>query len=366
MSPHPATTVAATAISRRRLLGVIGAGGALAAATPLLTACGSPSGSGSSANSDSTGASPDGVSDFSIQLSWVPDTEYAPLFLADSNGHYEDQNVAVSFIPGGSDIGAIEGIVAAGKADIGIATDITTVVAAIADGNPLVCLGTMYQSNLNVLMSDYESPITTVPDLVGKRLGGPQGIQTKFDAIFKLNGMDPNYTFVPTGYGPDALINGDCDVLAGFITDEVLSYKAAVGHMPGILSFTDAGLPAYTLSIFVTTDTLEAKRDALKGFLAATLQGFDEDIADPTAGPKLAVDVYGKTDGLTLDSEIEHNAAYIPLASSEGTNEHGYMWIDEEYLAGPIYRGMEASGLKTVDAAKVVDMSLLSELHGGS
>ncbi|AQT80324.1 hypothetical protein B1R94_15200 [Mycolicibacterium litorale] len=296
----------------------------------------------------------------------MPDTEYAPLFLADSNGHYKSENVAVSFIPGGSDIGAIEGIVASGKADLGIATDITTVVAAAADGNPLVAIGAMYQSNLNVLMSDYRAPITKVADLKGKRMGGPQGIQTKFDAIFTLNGMTPDYKFIPTGYGPDALINGDCDVLAGFITDEVLAYKAAQGHMPGILSFTDAGLPAYTLPIFTTTQTLTAKRDALKGFLAATLKGFDEDVADPTAGPKLAVDNYGKNAGLSLDSEIAHNAAYLPLASSDATREHGYMWIDTAYLAGPIYRGMEASGLKTTDVEKVVDMSLLTELHGGS
>ncbi|TGD85456.1 hypothetical protein BayCH28_20700 [Mycolicibacterium sp. CH28] len=351
-------------VSRRMFLGALGMGGVAVAATPLLAACGSPSGGGASASS--AAASDAATTNLSIQLAWVPDTEYAPLFLADTNGHYKAENVAVSFIPGGSDIGAIEGIVAGGKADIGIATDITTVVAAAADGNPLVNIGALYQSNLNVLMSNYKTPITKVAELKGKRMGGPQGIQSKFDAIFTLNGMTPDYTFIPTGYGPDALINGDCDVLAGFITDEALSYKAVEGHMPGILSFTDAGLPAYTLPIFVTADTLHHKRDALKGFLAATLKGFAEDIADPTAGPKLAVDTYGKDAGLSLDSEIEHNAAYVPLASSDATKEHGLLWIDETYLAGPIYKGMEASGLKTTDPSKVVDMSLLRELHSGS
>ena len=365
MSPTPSSRLRAGAVSRRSFLGAVGLGGVAVAATPMLAACGSPSGDSSSA-STAAGSETGATTDLSVQLAWVPDTEYAPLFLADSNGHYRQENVAVSFLPGGSDIGAIEGIVAAGKADIGIATDITTVVAAAADGNPLVNIGTMYQSNLNVLMSDYRAPITTVAALKGKRMGGPQGIQTKFDAIFKLNGMEPDYKFIPTGYGPDALINGDCDVLAGFVTDEALSYKAAVGQMPGILSFTDAGLPAYTLPIFVTASTLQNKRDALKGFLAATLKGFDEDIADPTAGPKLAVDKYGKDAGLSLDSEIAHNAAYVLLAGSEATKQNGYLWIDEAYLAGPIYKGMAASGLKTTEPSKVVDMSLLRELHKGS
>ncbi|SNQ45423.1 putative NMT1/THI5 like protein [Frankia canadensis] len=346
-------------ISRRGLLRLAGLGTAAAAAGPVLAACGG----GSSSASGTTNA---GATTLSIQLSWVADTEFAPLYLADTNGYYKQNNVAIKLTPGGSDIGAIEGIVAAGKADIGIATDITTVVAAIADGNPLVCVGALYQSNLNMLMSKWDAPITTVAGLKGKRLGGPQGIQTKFDAIFKLNGLEPDYKFIPTGYGPDSLLNGDVDVLAGFVTDEVLSYKKETGHMPGLLSFTDAGLPAYTLPIFTTTSKLASERAAIKGFLGATLRGFADDVADPTAGPKLAVSTYGKAAGLDQASEIEHNAAYLPLASSDATKTHGYMWIDTDYLSGPIYKGMVASGMKTIDAAKAVDMSLLTELHTGS
>ncbi len=351
-------------VSRRRFLQLAGLGVTAAAATPLLAACGGSSDSTAPA-SGASGSAGAALTTFSIQLSWVQDSEFSPLYLADSNGHYAADNVAVKLISGGSDIGAIEGIVASGKADLGIATDITTVVAAAADGNPLVCIGAMYQSNLNVLMSPPDKPITAVKDLVGKRIGGPQGIQTKFDAIFKLAGMDPDYKFIPTGYGPDALINGDCDVMAGFVTDEVLSYAKQTGKKPAILTFTDAGLPAYTLPIFTTKTVLSSKRDALKSFLSATLKGFEEDVADPTAGAKLAVDKYGKSAGLELDSEIEHNKAYVPLASSEATKTNGYMWIDEAELSGAIYKGMVASGLKTVPVTDVLDVSLLREIKEG-
>jgi ABC-type nitrate/sulfonate/bicarbonate transport system substrate-binding protein len=361
VTPRNATRFLASDLSRRRFLQLTGLGVSAAASVPLLAACGSSSAKTTTAGS-STAAT---VTDLSIQLSWVEDTEFSPLFLADSNGHYKAEKVAIKLIPGGSDIGAIEGIVAAGKADIGIATDITTVVAAAADGNPLVCIGAMYQSNLNVLLSSPAKPVTTVKDLVGKKLGGPQGIQTKFDAIFKLAGMKPDYKFIPTGYGPDVLIHGDCDVLAGFITDEALSYATETGHKPTVLSFTDAGLPAYTLPIFTTKAALSSKRDALKGFLRATLKGYDEDIADTSAGPKLAVSTYGKSAGLKLASEIEHNKAYVPLASSDATKSHGYMWIDKDFLSGPIYKGMVASGLKTIAVDDVLDVSLLQEIKEG-
>ena len=47
---------------------------------------------------------------------------------------------------------------------------------------------------------------------------------------------------------------------------------------------------------------------------------------------------------------------------SDFTAEHGYMWIDPEQMAGPVYRGMEAAGLATTDVDQVVDMSLLEEI----
>ncbi len=349
------------ALSRRGLLRLAGYGGAAIAAAPLLAACGSSSktevssGSGSSSSAE--------VTKLSVQLSWIEDSSFAPLYIAEDRGFLAAENIALALTPGGSDIGAIEGIVASGKADVGIASDITTVIAAAGDGNPLVCIGALYQSNLNVLMSDPKKPITSVKQLVGTKMGGPQGTQTKFDAMFTLAGLKPDYKFVPTGYGPDALINGEVDVLAGYITDEVLSYKAAKGALPGILTFTDAGLPAYTQPIFVTKKTLDSKRDALKGMLTAIRKAVAVDAADPSVGAKLAVDKYGKIADLKLETETEHGAAYAKYFSSAGTTANGYLWVDPDYVAGAIFRGMKASGLKTpADASTVVDVSLLKEI----
>jgi ABC-type nitrate/sulfonate/bicarbonate transport system substrate-binding protein len=344
-------------LSRRRLLQIAGLGSLTVASAPLLAAC--SSGSKSQVASEDTS----GVTNLSVQLSWIEDSSFAPLYIAADRGFLAADKVSLGLTPGGSEIGAIEGIVASGKADVGIASDITTVIAAAGDGNPLVCIGALYQSNLNVLMSDPKKPITTVKQLVGTRMGGPQGTQTKFDAMFTLAGLKPDYKFVPTGYGPDALINGDVDVLAGYITDEVLAYKAAKGVLPGILTFTDAGLPAYTQPIFVTKSTLDSKRDALKGMLAAVRKAVTIQAADPSVGAKLAVDKYGKVADLTLANETEHAAAYATYFTSAATKANGYLWVDPDFVGGAIFRGMKASGLKTpADAAAVIDVSLLKEL----
>lgn len=346
----------AAGVNRRRFLQLAGAGAAAVASGPLLAACGSSSNGAQSASSD-------GTITLTVQLSWIEDSSFAPLYIADSKGYLAKHGVALNLTPGGADIGAIEGIVAGGAAQVGISTDITSLIAAIADGNPLVCIGAIYQDNLNALMSNPKAPITSVKQLVGKKIGGNQGMQTKFDAMFKLAGLEPQYTFIPTGYGPDPLINGDVDALSGFLTDEVLSYRKQTGSMPGLLTFTDAGLPAYTSPIFTTTETLSTQRDALKGMLAALRQACGDFIADPASGAKLAVDQYGKTAGLDLASETEHAAAYAKYVSSPDTQKNGYLWVSPEFVAGPIFKGMQASGLKVPsDVSKVVDTSLLQEL----
>ncbi|MBX6391544.1 MAG: ABC transporter substrate-binding protein [Frankia sp.] len=342
---------------RRRLLQVAGLG--LATVTAL-AACGDDStDSSSSGGSGSAGE----TTSLSVQLSWIKDTEFAPLYIADDRGYYAEEGVSVDLIAGGPDIGAVEGIVASGSADIGIATDVTSVVAAAADGNPVVLLGALYQSNLHAFMSSPDNPITSIQDLVGKRLGGVQGVQPKFDAMFRLNGLEPDYTFVPVGYTADPVINGDVDAQSVFVTDEALGYERATGKKPALLSWQDLGLPAYTLVIFTTQDVLNEKRDAVKGFLEATRRGFDDDAADPTVGAKLAAEKYGADAGLTVEEEVAKNEAYLALASSPTTEEHGWLYVDADYLAGPIYEGMEASGMKTAPIEDVLDLSLLDELN---
>jgi NitT/TauT family transport system substrate-binding protein len=352
--------------SRRRFLQYSGLSLAVIASGGLLAACGDDDSTSTSSSGEGGSSSGGEVTTMKLQLSWLPDTEFAPLFLADANKHFEEGGVKVEFIPGGPDIGAIEAIVGSGAADIGIATDIYSVITAIADGSPFVVLGALYPSNLHGFISKQDAPISKAGDLAGKKIGGPQGVQPKFDAIFELNGLDKgDYTFVPAGFGPDLLINGDVDTQSVFITDEVIAYEEATGEPPVILTWDELGLPGYTLVIFTTKDYLAANRDALKAFLGATLTGFEENKADVEAGPKLVADVYGTDAGLTFDAEVKKNEKYLPLTEGADTASKGYMYVNGEFLESDVYPGMEAAGLKTAPVADVLDMSLLEELHAG-
>jgi ABC-type nitrate/sulfonate/bicarbonate transport system substrate-binding protein len=346
-----------SAPSRRRFLAMSG----LTAATAMVAvACGSDS-EGASAGSDGS-SSADGVTTVAVQASWLLDTEFAPLYIADDKGYFADEGVKLDLIPGGPDIGAIEAIVGSGAADVGISTDIFSVTSAIADGSPFVALGAFYQTNLNGFISPKDAPIDEASKLAGKRLGASQGSQPKIEAILAQNDIDPtNYTFVPAGYGPDLVINGDVDAQGVFITDEVIAYRQETGEEPVLLKWEDIGLPSYTLVIFTTKDYLEANREALVGFMSAIHTGQFDNVADPELGPTLAVEKYGKDAGLDLDLEKLKNVEYLKYAENDFTEQNGDLALDVALMDSEIIPGMVAADLKVVPGAEVVDTTVVAD-----
>ena len=159
--------------SRRALLRYAGSWfGGQSRPSPLLSACGSSS---SSSTAKTAGKSAT-ITKLSMQLSWVEDSSFSPLYIADTRGYF-------TAAERGSEAHARAARTSersreswrAVAADIGIASDITTVIAAIGDGNPLVCVGAFYQSNLNVMMSDPKNPLTSVKQLTRQEARWPAG-----------------------------------------------------------------------------------------------------------------------------------------------------------------------------------------------
>ncbi len=344
--------------SRRRFLQITGF---TAAGAMVVAACGSDEASSDSGSGGGSGS--DSATKIALQLSWLPDTEFAPIFIADDKGYFEEEGVDVEMISGGPDIGAIEAIVGSGGADIGIATDIFSVIAAQADGSPFVVVGGLYQANLHGFISPQDAAIDEPAELAGKRLGGAQGVQPKFEAILSLAGEDPtDYTFVPAGFGPDLVINGEVDAQSVFITDEVIAYRQQTGEEPVMMTWDELGLPSFTLVFFTTKDYLDKNRDAVKGFLKAVQMGQVDNEADPELGATLAAENYGKDAGLELDLEKLKNVEYLKYSNSEATEANGYLYIDPTFVETKVFPGMEAADMTTGSVDEVIDMSLLEEI----
>ncbi len=352
------------AVQRRRA-GALLIGVALAT---VAAGCGGSSSGGTTPAAGSSGStSPSAqLQTVSLQLDWVPDAEFAPIFVAMAKGYYAQEGINLKILAGGPNLQNVESVVAGGKADIGMATVMSSTVNAAAQGSSFKVIGDLYATSPLVWMSPPDKPVKTAQDFVGKRIGGPQGRQVQINAIFKVNHLPANkYTFVTTSFDASPLAKGDVDVQSGYITDEAVNYKELTGKMTYTVSYDAVGLPDPSTTFFATSSYASAHRDLLVGFLRGTMKGIQADLADPAYAAKVTTDMFGKQLNVKYASQLALNQRYLPLYKNAQTAQHGFMYIDPAYVSGPVYTGYRAAGIKIVPVDQILDPTIQADAAKG-
>ena len=341
-------------LTRRTLLA-----GISAVAVVALNGCGG----GTSAATSATSGAAGNLGTLEVQLSWLKNAEFAGEYFADSKGYYKDAGfTAVNLIAGGPGGASAETMVLSGKALVGTSSPVGVAPVVLNEGAPLKIIGSTYQKNPFTIVSLAGEPITAPGDLVGKKIGVQAGVnETLFDALLEVNGIDPSQvTKVPVQYDPQPLLNGDVEGFFAYLTNEVITLELG-GHKTAVLPFADNGLPFIAESFVATDDSIKNKRTELKAFLAATIKGWKDALADPAESARLAVEVYGKELGLTLDKETaQAEAQNSKLIETMDTDSNGLFSISKELMEKNI-EILKLAGYDTT-AEQIFDLSLLDEV----
>ena len=297
-----------------------------------------------------------------VQFSWIKNAEFAGEYFADSNGYYAEEGFSsVNFIAGPT---ATAAVVLSGGALVGLSDAVAVTPVILEEGAPLKIIGATYQkSPFTILSLKDGANIQTAQDLIGKRIGVQAGgNETLFDALLAANGIDASQvTKVPVEYDPSPLVNGEVDGFLAYITNESITV-ANLGYETTNLLFADNGLPFVAEAFIVTQDSIDNNREALKGFLRATIRGWKDAIADPAGGAQLAVDNYGKELGLDINKEIQQSEAQNNLlVLTDETRANGLLTISEQLQQQNIETLARAG--YTITADQLFDMSLLAEVY---
>ncbi len=213
-------------------------------------------------------------------FNWLPDIEWSAWYLAEDRGYFTDFGVESSLIHGGPNAATVPQALATGDGNIGLSASELDIIKANNEGQDFVIIGAMYQRNPLGLTWMTATGIETVKDLVGLRIGGPQGDQVQIDAMFKANGLEPDYTFVPMGFDPQPLVDGEMDAITSYVTNQPIQLRLA-GHDVTAKPYSDLGLPSYGDILFASKAWLGENRDLTVAYLAGLLQGVDANIDDP-------------------------------------------------------------------------------------
>lgn len=354
-------------------------GGAVIAGPALLAACGDDSEDtdsttappAESAAADTTPAAADTTMAPAAEVTgtvrtafnWVADVEWASWYMADDGGMFADKGVTVELLHGGPNTPAVAQVLAAGQADVGVASDELQLIQANKEGADFVILGAMYQKSPSGWCWLEATPIATAEDLVGKTLGLTTGDEIRVDAIFKLNDLEPDYENFPMNYDPQPLIDGDVDAITCYVTNQPIQL-ALQGVAAKSAPFTDFGLKAYGDVLFASKAYIDANRDLLVAYFAGLIGGVQANVADPEAVVSLLTDKYGKDAEIDVEYTKAGNPAYIALLESDYTKANGLLMIDPAYLEGEVYPSYEASGETDLPpVATLLDPSIMADAH---
>jgi ABC-type nitrate/sulfonate/bicarbonate transport system substrate-binding protein len=346
--------------SRRKLLRTAGLAGLGLAAAPAIAAC-----AGGGDTSGGGGA----TTHLRVALGWISNVEFAGFWIADDRGYYADEGLEVEFVPGGPNAPHPTQTLAGGGAEIAIPVAMQAFISAVNEGNDFVAYGTMFQNAPSALLSMAKRPVRTAQDLVGARVLGQQGVQPYIEAAMRLAGVPVQYEFIPVGYEPSPLVEGQGDVYTCFATNQpiMLEQQGLVADRDFVVTtYEQLGLPQYASPLCSQRSWLDANRPVVEKFMHATIRGWQDNATDPAVAAHLAVEKYGADLGLDLAQQTRENELQIPYTQSDLTRSSGLFRLDPERLGGPMYTAYRAAGVQPLpDVAKIVDTTVLDAVFQG-
>jgi ABC-type nitrate/sulfonate/bicarbonate transport system substrate-binding protein len=336
----------------------------IASSLPVLWRFGSDSDSDTSSSvaTSSGGGGEPGV--VGTQFNWVPDVEWAAWYLGDENGHFAERNVTSELGHGGPNTPAVVQVLAAGDGNVGISASELDITQANSQGSDFVIIGAMYQRNPLGLTWLAGTPISSAEDLVGLRVGGPQGDQVQFEALLTINGLPLDYEYIPMSFDPQPLVDGEMDVIISYVTNQPIQLRLA-GHDAEAASYSDFGLPSYGDILFASRAWIDENRDLLVRYLAGLLAGVEDNRADPMAVIPILVERFGSEAEINEEYAAAANPEYIALMDSDFTEANGLLSVDPEKMQNEILPGLETAGATDLpsSADEILDVTVLQEAH---
>ncbi|RCW43347.1 ABC transporter substrate-binding protein [Paenibacillus prosopidis] len=299
-----------------------------------------------------------------IQLKWVPQAQFAGIFVAKEKGFYEEEGLDVEIIPGGPDV-VIEQQVVNGAADIGV-TSFDSLLVNRDNGLPLVSVAQVLQKSSYRFVASKESGIDSPAKMKGKKIGmwtGSQQFQVL--AFMEKNGLDPkkDVELVKQGFTMDQFFNKQLDVAVSTIYNEyhVVLESGIKEEDLYVYDFEDAGVGMLEDTLIVKDEWLKNNRDIAVKAIKATMKGWNYAIANQAESVDIVMSAV--TEGSTTK---EHQTTMLmemaKLVKPEGfTDAQVGSFVDDA-----VQRTVEIAvkyGLikKEPDLASAIDKTILED-----
>ena len=305
------------------------------------------------------------LSPVTVALSWLPNVEYAGLWIAADRGYFKEEGLDMRFLSGGPNAPLAPVSVAAGRAEFGYGTWLPF-LDAVQKGNDFVAIAATFPVSPVGILSLPARPIRNAKEIIGSKLlvAGPNE-RAAIEATLKLNKLPVQYTPVPAGFSPDALLEKAGDGYVGYATNQVITFEKN-GMVQGkdffFSSLDSMGFKAAASILFTTRKLLETNRPRAVSFVRALVRGWQDNEKDTLAGARLAVEKYGRDLGLDLRQQTAQILAQNRLLHDPTAPNLPVLAFNEKTVAGGMYATAMAAGRSNLPPVKALfDFSVVPE-----
>jgi NitT/TauT family transport system substrate-binding protein len=245
-----------------------------------------------------------------LRLKWLNQAQFAGYYVAKDKGYYSAAGLDVSIQPGGSDFPAVQ-MVAGGSEQFGV-TGADQILIARSKGVPVVAIAVIYRENPFVLFALKKSGITKAAEFSGRNIGLKIGGSEEliYRSVLKSANVDKGSLHeVPVKFDLSPLLTGQVDIWPGYVINEVIAAEEK-GFEVSVIKPADYGVRMYADTLFTTERMLKEQPDLVKKFVAATIQGWTDAVADAEGAARTTVKFGNK---LEYAHELAMMRASIPL-----------------------------------------------------
>lgn len=237
------------------------------------------------------GASAQDAQDVTFFLTFVPNIQFSPLYVAVENGYFADSGINLTLEHGDEPLGV--DLIASGQRQFGMISG-EQVIAARSQGRPVVFVYEWFQSYPVGIAAPVESGIQSVEDLRGRVVGIPGRFGASYSgltALLDANGMtEQDIQLEEIGFNaPEAICTGRVEATVVYANNEPLQMRnrAAAGDCGSVtdvivLPVSDAA-DMVSNGIVTSEETIASDPDLVTTVVSAFDRGLRDVIANPAA-----------------------------------------------------------------------------------
>jgi NitT/TauT family transport system substrate-binding protein len=265
-------------------------------------------------------------------LDWKLQGIHAWYYWAADRGYFKAEGLDVTIDQGEGSAATVTRIMGgAYDAGFGDMNAITQNAATRPAETPLMVY-MIYSKAPFALLVKADSPIKTITDIAGKKLGSPAGgaALKLFPLLAKKNGLDPAKVEV-VNMAPNLqeqmLIRGDVDISALFTATSymnLVALKLDPDKDFRWIYYSDGGLDLYSNGVMVSQKLAREKPEAVKGLIRAINKAMKDCLANPDA----AIELLAKQEPL-LNKEIEKRRLVYVAKTLIATPEAGELGVGD-------------------------------------